>query len=163
MIPEPAIPHALTFQVEPFAEGLMAGKIHANAHWREFGARQELRAFDMDYETYLAAERKGNLLAVAARRDGQIVGYLTFFIHRDIHAKGSMAAESGFYYTIPHPMRGLWLRSMIRCGVKELLSRGIEFIRFRHRLKQTAQPILENLGFELDELSYSLNVQKFKG
>jgi hypothetical protein len=51
---------------------------------------------------------------------------------------------------------------MIRCIVRHLLDNGIRYIRFRHRLKQTAQPILESLGFVLDELSYSLDVSKFK-
>jgi hypothetical protein len=165
MIPaaNPKSPPGIIYGLEKLADVLMEGKVHAAKHWWEFGARRELRSFDMDYELYLAAENKGNLLVVVSRRDGEIIGYLIFILHRDQHAKGGWAADSGFYYTIPHPMRGLLLRGMIRCGVKELLSRGIVFIRFRHRLKQTARPILENLGFELDELSYSLNVEKFRG
>lgn len=157
------IASGITFSIEKFADTLMAGRAHAEKHWQEFGARRELREFDMDYDLYLATEQRKNLLVSIARRDGQIVGYLVFFLHRDFHAKSGMAAESAFYYTIPHPMRGLLLRGMIRCAVRELLSRGVKFIRFRHRLKQTARPILENLGFELDELSYSLNADKFKG
>ena len=117
----------------------------------------------MDYTRYLAAEMQGKLIMSTARREDTLIGYLAMFVIPDAHASAGKMAESAFYYTTPHPMRGLVLRGMIRCAVRHLLDNGVKYIRFRHRLKQTARPILEHVGFVLDELSYSLDESKFKG
>jgi len=163
MIPKAARQPGITYQIERFSEGLLEGRALADKHWQEFGNRQDIREFDLDYTKYLALDAAGRLLTCTARRDGDIVGYLVFLVMQDTHASGGKLAESAFYYTVPHPMRGLILRGMIRYAVRHLLDNRVNYIRFRHRLKQTARPILENLGFVLDELSYSLNVDKFKG
>lgn len=153
----------ITYEIVRFQDILVEGSRHAEAHWKEFGLHQDIRTFGMDYSKYLAASASGKLLSCVARKDGVMAGYLMMFVVPDTHAKGSHMAESAFYYTVPHPMRGLVLRGMIRTTVRHLLDKGVRYIRFRHRLQQTARPILENLGFELDELSYSLNVEKFRG
>jgi len=149
--------------VEKFSECLLEGRTLAAAHWKEFGNRQDIRDFDMDYNKYLAAELQGKLMMSTARRGDMMVGYLAMFVIQDTHASAGKMAESAFFYTSPHPMRGIILRGMIRCAVRYLLDNGVNYIRFRHRLKQTARPILENLGFVMDELSYSLDVSKFRG
>ena len=163
MIPKVARQPGITYQIERFTEGLLEGRVLSAAHWKEFGNRQDIREFDVDYPKYLSIDAQGRLLSATARRGDMMVGYLVMVVCPDPHASGGKMAESAFYYTIPHPMRGLILRGMIRCIVRHLLDNGVRYIRFRHRLKQTAQPILENLGFVLDELSYSLNIDKFKG
>jgi hypothetical protein len=156
-------PNPITFQIEQFSEIVLEFKGHANEHWREFGMRQELRNFAFNYQMYLAADRAGRVLTATARRNRVPIGYLLFHVIADPHAMNTKIADSIFYYTIPHPMRGLLLRGMIRCGVRELLSRGIKFIRFRHRVKRDASAILKSLGFELEELCYSLDPEKFRG
>ena len=164
MIPQPIkLDGNLSYRIERFQNWLMEGRALADAHWLEFGSRQDIRAFSMDYTKYLALDAGGKLLSCVARRDGRIVGYLVMFVIPDTHASAGKMAESAFFYTVPTPMRGIVLRGMIRFAVRKLLDDGVKYIRFRHRLRQTAQPILENMGFVLDEYSYSLDASKFRG
>ena len=163
MIPATRPVSNLTFSIERFSDRLIEARGLAEAHWQEFGNHQDIRNLEMDYDKYLAADRRGMLKTCVARRAGKIVGYLVMFVIVDAHAKSGFMAESAFYYTVPIPTRGFILRGMIRTMCRNLLDSGVRYIRFRHRLRQTARPILENLGFELDELSFSLNVDKFRG
>jgi len=151
-----------TYCIEGFSTWLMEGRMIADEHWKEFGNRQDIRIFNMDYAKYLALDAAGKLLSCTARREGTLIGYLVFFLIPDTHASGGRMAESAFYYTVPCPTRGIILRGMIRHAVRRLLDDGVQYIRFRHRLRQTAQPILENIGFVLDEYSYSLDETKFR-
>ena len=59
-------------------------------HWAEVAHDKDEIKLEPDRSRYEAMERDGKLLAIAAREDGQLIGYSVFFMTHHIHYKHSL-------------------------------------------------------------------------
>jgi hypothetical protein len=155
-----AAPRRITYQLEKFSDNIFDIKRHMVAHWEEMASRQDIRSFDVDWETYLVADRLGRLGLFTVRDSGRMIGYLVMLVRGDVHAKATRGAETAFYYVEKRAMRGLVERNLIRFARDWLLAQNVKFIRFHNRLTHSNEPILRNLGFVPEELIYILKVEK---
>jgi hypothetical protein len=148
----------ITYQVEAFSACVFEIVKHVSRHWEEVASRKDIRQLDVDWETYLQADRIGRITLGTARHgpDERLIGYLMMMQRPDLNSKGTIAAESAVYYVEPRPMRGLIQRNLIRFMRDHLLAKGITYQRFRCKLSHSNDSILRNVGFEPDEMLYIL-------
>lgn len=56
--------------------------------------------FDPDYRRYVASESAGQFVVFTARKAGRMVGYLQYYVYRDMHSQGMYTArEDAFFIT----------------------------------------------------------------
>lgn len=145
-----------TYAIERLPDCRAEISMHVQAHWTEMASRSDIRTLSVDWEAYLAADRLGRVTLGTVRRDGRLIGYLGMVQRADFHSKGTVGAESAFYYVEHRPMRGLVERNLIRFVLEHLAQQGIKYIRFRNKVSHSNAPILKSLGFVPDEMSYVL-------
>jgi hypothetical protein len=148
-----------TYQQEPFEDLIPEIEALVPAHWEEFASHQEAFGRDVDWGMYRALACAGTLVVVTARQ-ASLVGYIGWAIGGHPHRKTVMTGQTRFMYAVDHPMRGLWIRGMIRESVRVLEARGVRLLRGGSKLSANAGPIWENLGFTAEEIIYSKVAQE---
>lgn len=59
------------------------------------------RPYGPDWFSIIANERVGTFKCLAARKDGELVGYLTWMLDFDLEAYGVLVAQQGAWYVKP--------------------------------------------------------------
>lgn len=77
------------------------------SHYGEMQARLErdgmkVSPFNPRKETYISANRRGDLLFFTVRKDGMPVGYATVYVTTDMHNQDVIAQEDTLYVLPPH-------------------------------------------------------------
>lgn len=76
--------------------------LHAE-HFQETETLYLESPFDPDYRRYIWSEKENQFVVFTARRDGKMIGYLQYYIFRDMHSQGMMTArEDAFFFTKAH-------------------------------------------------------------
>ena len=157
MIPQRKPSAGTSYQIEAFSSCVFEIARHAKAHWDEFGARKDIRKLDVDWETYLRADRVGRIVLATVRTEaGRLIGYLAMAMHPDFHDRNALAAESVVYYVEKRPMRGLIQRNLIRFMRDHLLASGVKYQRISSEIAHGNNSILRNCGYEPTSVFYTL-------
>src|SRR5215472_3287368 len=75
-------------------------------NYREVETDQDL-PLDPDWQSYLIAERHGNLVVLTARVDRKLVGYLVYSIRRNRHVDVKEAYCDDFYVLPDYSQSGI--------------------------------------------------------
>jgi GNAT superfamily N-acetyltransferase len=147
----------LTACVEPFAGCLEQIKGLIPAHYEELSEHKLCGiALDPNYDLYLARDRMGEVLLIALRDGGNLVGYLTSFVAPGLHYQGCLTALSDIFFVYPDK-RGAqggkllfqeWERECKRRGVR-LMMAGVKVKHAKH-----ARALLEFIGFFEAEIMF---------
>ncbi len=71
--------------------------LHA-AHYAETETLYLDTPFDPDYARYAAMEELGNFVLVTARWEAELIGYIQYYVFRDMHTQGAyMAREDAMF------------------------------------------------------------------
>lgn len=131
--------------------------IHA-AHWRETEASYVAGAMNVDYESFLDAERAARFVLFTVRDDGgQVVGNLAYSLGFSQHQKGKMLAEEkAFFIAEPHRRGGLALKLL---GYAEgvLRSLGVNCITMTDKSPAggtSVEPLVRRRGYVPASLTY---------
>lgn len=130
----------------------------AREHWRAIALDHSAVPLDVDWEAYARREQDGSWRAFTARRDGILVGYVGFFFFHPERYRSTLYINDDTIWVVPTERnRGLIWRGLVRAAMKELPRPAkLQFqVRVRHGGRVTAR-ILENLGFELNTMLYSV-------
>lgn len=132
-------------------------------HYKEISVhRKHSILLDPDWDKYRQKEQCGELIFIALRRRGKLVGYFSGFISSALHYKGILQLGLDLIYVEPSSRGqidgqngGVMLRDAAiaearRRGVK-LFTAGYKVFRSRHMKK-----LLEDGGFEPFEVHYAL-------
>lgn len=99
----------LTFDWEPLAALLDEGiEELVLRHWQEIALDKDEVPLDPDYEKRFCMELQGTWKAFVARRDGRIIGYISFFFHESHHNyKGTRYIFDDVFWLAPEERKGL--------------------------------------------------------
>lgn len=120
-------------------------------HWREVALYQEKIPLEPDYSRYVAAENQGRLVIVTARKDGELVGYSVFILHRHIHYKNCLVASNDVIYLKPE-YRGVIGARLILKSEAILTELGVDRMTWHVKPKHDWSPILERMGYDHEEI-----------
>lgn len=145
--------------VEPWTDALyeeMRPLIEAHAREVEHDARDR---FKLDLAIMRACAEHGVLKVMIARQDGQMVGYLTWNVTRDVEAEGVLIAQQGGWYVMPgHALAAVRL---FDASVDLLRAEGVERAFPHHRVNGRGANIgrfFQRRGAQLIQHTYCMRI-----
>lgn len=116
----------ITAQVEQFPPFLEEVKPILPIHYRELALDQDYVPLDPQYEIYLERDRRGEVMAVTVREDGQLIGYFVGFVAPGLHYKTCLTMTMDILYVLPEK-RGNGAGDLLFDEVeKECKRRGVQ-------------------------------------
>jgi len=147
----------MSFQWEPLDRLLNDGleKI-AYQDWLEIGVDHEKIPLEVDYDYYRSLERAGGYRAIAARHNGRLVGYNSFFLNRHTRHRNTVFGQNDVLYLLPDKRRGLLGFRFLAESDALLKAAGAVKVRYdvteQHRALGV---ILERLGYRREAVAWT--------
>ena len=129
------------------------------AHWREITHYPDI-ALDVDYERFLAAEKRGALRIFTARNNGELAGYAIFLVGPSSRSKQSIQALQDVLYLDPEYRRGRIGMHLIKFADDALRAEGVQVSIQHVKAAHDFGPLLARLGYELVDLVYSRRLDR---
>jgi GNAT superfamily N-acetyltransferase len=146
----------LTAHVESLTERLEELKPLLPIHWQELALNKNSVPLDPMYDQYLAKDARGEIIFVAMRSAGQLVGYFVGFVSPGLHYKTCLTCTMDIFYLHPDyrgQKGGFLLFGTVK---KELNRRGVQRWIVGSKLHKDVGALFERLGFEPIETYYSM-------
>lgn len=120
-------------------------------HWEEIAIHRDSIPLDVDLAAYRQIETAGQLAAVVARNEGNVVGYYISFIRPHLHYRTTLHAFTDVYYVLPDFRKGFCGIRLIEATMAHWRARGVKkaFAATKFALNMT--PVFEHLGWESTE------------
>lgn len=150
----------ITYRIEKFDDVIVEAEKMFAAHWDEIASHKEDRRLKPDLALRKLAESNGRLVIATARDAGRLIGYIDWFVYRDVNSSETTTAETDVYFVEERPNRALIMLAMIRNSLNQLKEMGVIYVRPRTKFKteglgRGAGPIWQALGFKPNEVIYS--------
>lgn len=140
----------LTAHVEDISQSVEEIKSLIPSHYNEI-SEHKLRGIplDPDYDFFLKRNAAGEVIFVALRESGKLIGYLISFVAPGHHYQSCLTCISDIFYVYPD-QRGLhggillfgeWMKECERRGV-DLMAAG-----FKTKHAKYVRPLFEAMGF----------------
>jgi hypothetical protein len=146
----------ITFQKEapePFTQEAMD---LFQKHYEEIAERTDVIVLDPDLKRYNNLYSQNMLEIHTIRDDNKLVGYSLWFVMNHIHYKNSLTANSDVLYISPDYRKGMLGVKFIKWSLEEIKKRNPQRIMFHVKPFMDYSPILERLGANYFEKTYSM-------
>lgn len=145
----------ITALVEPFMAGVEELKPLLPGHWEELGIYRDRMPLDPNWETYRNIEAAGQLIYVAARNSGALIGYFIGVITPGLHYRTTLTCKMDIAYILPEH-RGS-AGSVLFTAVKaELIRRGVKCWWVGSKDHHPIEGFYRSLGFEQQETHFAM-------
>lgn len=145
----------ITFHIESLTEHLEEMKPLFPAHFAELALNQDKAPLDPQYEIYLQRDARGEVLFVAGREAGLLIGYFVGFIAPGLHYKTCLTLTLDIFWIDPeHRHQGGGFR-LFKAVEAEAKRRGVQRLFVGSKLHKDASWLFERLGYEEVERYYS--------
>jgi GNAT superfamily N-acetyltransferase len=144
----------ISFCTERLSDELENLKPHFPRHYAELALNQDKVPLDPQYEVYLERENRGEMLFVAVRSAGEIIGYFVGFIAPGLHYKTCLTLTMDIFYVVPEHRGGVGFK-LFRFVEKEAKQRGVQRMFVGSKLHKDASWLFEKLGYQEVERYYS--------
>jgi GNAT superfamily N-acetyltransferase len=145
----------ITFAVESLEESIPYLQFLLHEHYKELALNQDKVPLDPRYDIYINREQAGELIFVAARDAGQIVGYFIGFIQPGLHYATCLTCNMDIFYINKELRNGRLGVKLFRFVEKELKRRGVDRWFVGSKLHADASPLFKYLKFEPVETFYT--------
>jgi len=122
-------------------------------HWREAGKDHDRVPMSPDWPLYERMAAQGQLLIIAARDSGRLVGYAIWFIKNHHNYKDTLFAIANIYYLLPG-YRTRCKRDLFQKGEDLARERGVRRIVNRSKTFNHAGDLFKEMGYEMVEISW---------
>lgn len=145
----------ITFAIESLEENISYLQSLLKDHYEELALNQDKVPLDPRYNIYIDRERAGELIFVAARDAGQIVGYFIGFIQPGLHYATCLTCNMDIFYIHKDLRKGRLGIKLFRFVEKELQRRGVDRWFVGSKLHADASPLFKYLKFQPVETYYT--------
>lgn len=135
-----------TWCVESLTERLEEMKPLFPEHWKELALDQDKVPLDPQYDIYLERDRRGEVLFVAGRSHGGLIGYFVGFVAPGLHYKTCLTLTMDIFWVHPD-FRGSAGRGLFRAVQDEAKRRGVQRMFMGSKLHKDASWLFTALGF----------------
>lgn len=148
----------ITAYVERLSDVLEDLKPLFPIHWEELGLNRDKVPLDPQYAIYERRDEAGEVLFVALRKHGALIGYFVGFVAPGLHYKTCLTLTMDIFYVLPEhrgSRAGLILFEEVK---REAKRRGVQrwFVGNKEHSKVHAEALFLLLGFEKVETYYSM-------
>lgn len=143
-----------TWCVESLTERLDEMKPLFPEHWKELALDQDKVPLDPQYEIYLERDRRGEVLFIAGRSAGELIGYFVGFVAPGLHYRTCLTLTMDIFWVHPKH-RGSAGRGLFRAVEAEAKRRGVQRMFVGSKLHKDASWLFQALKFNEVERYYS--------
>ena len=143
----------IAFQVEQWEDVVDEVKGIMQEHWDEMTS--DPIALEPNEDSYAAIAKAGMLHVVAARADGELIGYYVAIVRPHQHAKSTLTAFTDFLYLKKKWRLGSTGYKLIKHARDTLKARGVQKMYIGSALYPDLGSILARLGFKEVERFYA--------
>ena len=116
----------ITASVESFTERRDELAALFPAHWEKLALDKDRVPLDPQYDVYAERERRGELLFIALRDAGHMIGYWTAFIAPGLHYGSTLTATLDMWFVAPDHENGVATMILMRAVESEYRRRGVK-------------------------------------
>jgi GNAT superfamily N-acetyltransferase len=145
----------ITAHVESLSEVLEELKPLLPTHWAELALNKEKVPLDPQYDIYLKRDALGEVLFVALRETGRLVGYFVGFVAPGLHYRTCLTLTMDIFYVWPECRGGGGGFILFKAVQAEAKRRGVRRMFVGSKLHKDASWLFEKLGYEEVERYYS--------
>ena len=145
----------ITAHVESFEENLEYLKPLLPIHYKELALDQDKVPLSPQFDKYVAAEQRGELIFVTLRKAGQMVGYFIGFIAPGLHYSTCLTCNMDIFYVLPdHRGSGTGFQ-LFKFVEQQLKKRGVQRMFVGSKMHKDASWLFEKLNYTPVETYYS--------
>lgn len=145
----------VTYAVEPWME-FKREALHLWArHFQEVAIDQAEVPLDIDYNTYDALDAQGMLHVIAARSEGEIVGYWLGIVKPHLHNASTLWAFTDVYYIAPEFRLGRTALRLFEFVENSLKARGVVKMTTATKTHLDMSRLFERMGWHRTEITYT--------
>lgn len=145
----------ITAHVESLEENLSYLKPLLPIHYQELALNQDKVPLSPQFDKYIAAEKRGELIFVALREAGEIVGYFIGFIAPGLHYSTCLTCQMDIFYVLPEHRGSAAGYQLFKFVEQQLKSRGVQRMFVGSKMHKDASWLFEKLGYTPVETYYS--------
>lgn len=123
-------------------------------HYEEIAADKHAFPLSPDHGRYMSLERDGQILALAARAEGVLIGYSVFFVNTHIHYDKTLIAKNDVLYVHPEWRTSRAGLMLLRESERKLRERGVVKVVWHIKPHMDWSAILERMGYHPVETLY---------
>ena len=150
---------ALTACPESFTANIPEIKALIHQHWEKLALNKDKVPLDPQWNNYIARESLGELLFIALRNKGKMVGYAIFLIAPGLHYKTCLTATMDIWNVLPGYEGPKALLTLWNAVEKELKRRGVNRSFVGEKLHKPCGKLYKYLGYEPVEMTYAKWIQ----
>ena len=145
----------ITAHLESFTENLDFLKPLLPVHYAELALNQDKVPLSPQFDKYIAADERGELVFIALREKGELVGYFIGFVSPALHYSTCLTCQMDIFYIMPdHRGSGAGFE-LFKFAEDVLKKRGVQRMFVGSKMHKDASWLFEKLGYNPVEVYYS--------
>ena len=120
------------------------------AHYEELCVTKEFD-YEPDYDAYKRLAQAGMLRCITCRADGELIGYIVFFITPHLHYKSCITAMEDIYFVRKDYRKGRVGIKLFQYAEKVLKERGVQRIVMHTKVHLDNSRLFEYLGYKMTD------------
>ena len=144
----------VTYQVEKFSDCIEEIKPHLQEHYEELSVTKTF-PLDPDWDAYKKTEEENRVFVVTCRKDGELVGYIIYFIVYNIHYRTMIMAVEDIYYLAKAERKGRVGIKLFKFAEQALKAIGVNRVVYGTKIHLDNSKLFEYLGYTIFEKLYS--------
>lgn len=145
----------ITFHVESFKESLPEFEYLLPQHYEELALNKDKVPLMPRWDVYFQRDEMGELIFVAARECGQIIGYFIGFISPGLHYQTCLTCQMDIFYIQKEYRKGRLGIKLFKFVEQELKRRGCMRWFVGSKVHADASSLFKYLKFKPVEVYYS--------
>lgn len=145
----------ITCQLENLTEKLEELKPLFPLHYEELALNKEQVPLSPQYDIYLKRDAMGEVVFIAMRELGELIGYFVGFVAPGLHYKTCLTCTMDIFYVRPDKRNGSAGIRLFKSVEIELRKRGVQRWFVGSKCHKDASALFERLGFNRVEAFYS--------
>ena len=132
-------------------------------HWREIAHYQDI-LLEPDADGYRRVEAAGMLRIYTVRKvpSWELIGYELVFVRPNMHYRSSLMASQDVLFLAPEHRKGRLGMKLIDYADSMLRREGVQVVAQHVKAAHNFGPLLERLGYELQDLIYTRRLDRAK-
>ena len=119
-------------------------------HYDELCVTKEFE-LDPDYDAYRTMAKAGMLRCITCRNDDELIGYIIFFIHPNLHYRSCKTATEDIYFVKKEYRKGRVGIKLFQYAEQVLRHCGVQRIVVNTKVHLDNSRLFEYLGFRLTD------------
>lgn len=125
------------------------------AHWDKLALDKGAVPLDPQYNEYARREMNGELMTIALRDAGRLVGYWVAVIAPGLHYRTCLTAMMDMWFVLPEYESGVAVLILMRAVEREYKRRGVMRSFVGEKIHRPCGRLYEAFGYEPVETHYS--------